>query len=410
MTPVLDVRRVTKVYGEGDTAVHALRGVSLTVQRGEYVAIMGASGSGKSTLMNILGCLDIPTTGRYLLDGLDVSRLGDRQLALVRNRRIGFVFQSFNLIPAHHRTGQCGASAGLRRPAGGGAAGPGPGRAGDGGAGRTGRPRAQPALRRQQQRVAVARALVTAPALVLADEPTGNLDTASTADMLAVLDQLHDSGRTIVLITHENDGRRPRPPAGPVGRRRRGRGRDAMSLVETIRFALRGIGANKLRSGLTVLGILIGVAAVILLVAVGNGSARAIQAQIEGLGTNTLTVTAGNVRQNGVQTRSTALTVDMVSALNDPTPPRTSRARPRSSPARRRSSTRAPTTACRSSSAPTRLRAGLELHLAQGSPFTTDDVDGGRRVVVIGSTVAEALFPTGRRSASRSPPAAACSP
>jgi putative ABC transport system ATP-binding protein len=97
--PVLDVRAVTKTYGSGDTEVRALRGIDLTVERGEYVAVMGASGSGKSTLMNILGCLDVPTTGRYLLDGVDVSRLGDRQLALVRNRRIGFVFQAFNLIP-----------------------------------------------------------------------------------------------------------------------------------------------------------------------------------------------------------------------------------------------------------------------------------------------------------------------
>src|SRR5205814_1976048 len=97
--PVLDVRQVTKVYGGGETAVHALRGTSLLVERGEYLAIMGSSGSGKSTLMNILGCLDVPTSGQYLLDGVDVSRLTDRQLALVRNRRIGFVFQAFNLIP-----------------------------------------------------------------------------------------------------------------------------------------------------------------------------------------------------------------------------------------------------------------------------------------------------------------------
>ena len=205
MTPVLDVHRVTKVYGEGDTAVHALRGVSLSVQRGEYVAIMGASGSGKSTLMNILGCLDIPTTGRYRLDGLDVSRLGDRQLALVRNRRIGFVFQSFNLIPRTTALANVElplAYAGLRA------------------AERRNRARAALAMvgladraghepnqlsGGQQQRVAVARALVTAPALVLADEPTGNLDTASSADVLAVLDELHRSGRTIVLITHEND-------------------------------------------------------------------------------------------------------------------------------------------------------------------------------------------------------------
>jgi putative ABC transport system ATP-binding protein len=203
--PVLDVRSVTKVYGVGDTAVHALRGISLTVQRGDYVAIMGASGSGKSTLMNILGCLDIPTSGQYLLDGVDVSRLGDRQLALIRNRRIGFVFQSFNLIPRTSALSNVElplAYAGVRPAAR--------------------RARARAALELvglsdraghepnqlsggQQQRVAVARALVTAPALVLADEPTGNLDSQSTADVLAVLDRLNQTGRTIILITHEND-------------------------------------------------------------------------------------------------------------------------------------------------------------------------------------------------------------
>jgi putative ABC transport system ATP-binding protein len=203
--PVLDVRDVTKVYGQGDTEVRALRGLSMTVERGEYVAIMGASGSGKSTLMNILGCLDIPTTGEYFLDGVDVSRLSDRQLALVRNRRIGFVFQSFNLIP------RTTALANVELPLA---------YAGMKAAERRRRARAALAMvglsdreghepnqlsGGQQQRVAVARALVTAPALVLADEPTGNLDTQSTADMLAVLDRLNRGGRTILLITHEDD-------------------------------------------------------------------------------------------------------------------------------------------------------------------------------------------------------------
>jgi putative ABC transport system ATP-binding protein len=203
--PVLDVRDVTKVYGEGETAVHALRGVSLTVGRGDYVAIMGSSGSGKSTLMNILGCLDIPSAGSYLLDGVDVSRLNDRQLALVRNRRIGFVFQAFNLIA------RTSALANVELPLA---------YAGMKAAERRKRARAALAMvglsdreghepnqlsGGQQQRVAVARALVTAPALVLADEPTGNLDTQSTADMLAVLDRLNRSGRTILLITHEPD-------------------------------------------------------------------------------------------------------------------------------------------------------------------------------------------------------------
>jgi len=202
---VLDLRGVTKVYGEGDTAVHALRGVSLQVGRGDYVAIMGASGSGKSTLMNILGCLDIPTAGRYRLDGLDVSRLSDRQLALVRNRRIGFVFQSFNLIP------RTSALANVELPLA---------YAGVKPAERRARARAALALvglsdraahepnqlsGGQQQRVAVARALVGAPALILADEPTGNLDTEATTELLAVLDRLNRSGRTIMLITHEND-------------------------------------------------------------------------------------------------------------------------------------------------------------------------------------------------------------
>ncbi len=202
---VLDVRDVTKVYGAGDTAVHALRGVSLTVEQGDYVAIMGASGSGKSTLMNILGCLDVPTGGRYLLDGMDVGRLDERRLAILRNRRIGFVFQSFNLIP------RMSALANVELPL-----------AYGGVKAAERRRRALAALEQvglagrvdhepnelsggQQQRVAVARALVTAPALLLADEPTGNLDTRSTNDVLGILDRLSAAGRTIVLITHEPD-------------------------------------------------------------------------------------------------------------------------------------------------------------------------------------------------------------
>ncbi|QWQ41851.1 ABC transporter ATP-binding protein [Streptomyces sp. YPW6] len=203
--PVLDVRQLTKSYGNGTSRVRALREVSLEVEAGDFVAVMGSSGSGKSTLMNILGCLDVPTGGRYLLDGTDVSRLDERQLSLVRNRKIGFVFQSFNLIP------RTPALAIVELPMA---------YAGVGRAER--RSRALAALEvvglaeraghrpnelsgGQQQRVAVARALVTSPALILADEPTGNLDSRSTADVLDVFAELNSLGRTIVLITHEDE-------------------------------------------------------------------------------------------------------------------------------------------------------------------------------------------------------------
>ncbi|MEU1883098.1 ABC transporter ATP-binding protein [Streptosporangium sp. NPDC020072] len=203
--PVLALTDITKVYGRGDAEVRALRGVSLTVERGDYVAVMGASGSGKSTLMNILGCLDVPSSGSYLIDGVDVGSLDERRLAILRNRKIGFVFQSFNLIP------RMSALANVELPM-----------AYGGVTAQERRARAMAALEQvglsdrvrhepnelsggQQQRVAVARALVTSPALLLADEPTGNLDTKATGDVLEILDGLSESGRTIVLITHEDD-------------------------------------------------------------------------------------------------------------------------------------------------------------------------------------------------------------
>ena len=203
--PIIDLHDVVKQYGAGESAIFALDGVSLSIFPGEYVAIMGASGSGKSTLMNVIGALDIPTSGEYYLDGIDMASLDENQLAIVRGRKIGFIFQSFNLIP------RTSALANVELPL-----------AYQGIKIKERRMRALKALDLvglsdrltheptelsggQQQRVAVARALVTKPALLLADEPTGALDSKSTADLLDLFDLVNAAGRTVVLITHEAD-------------------------------------------------------------------------------------------------------------------------------------------------------------------------------------------------------------
>jgi putative ABC transport system ATP-binding protein len=196
---------VSKIYGDGEIAVHALREVDFTLESGDYLAIIGSSGSGKSTLMNIVGCLDQPTRGRYLLEGIDVGALDDFELSYIRNRQIGLVFQSFNLIPRTTVLRNVELPLIYARM-----------------------PRAERRRRAleaidavgladrgthvpselsggQQQRAAIARAIVTDPAIVLADEPTGNLDTASTRDVLEIFRRLNSAGRTIVMITHEPD-------------------------------------------------------------------------------------------------------------------------------------------------------------------------------------------------------------
>jgi len=204
MAPSLSLRDVTKVYVMGQEKVHALRGVTLDINKNEYVAIMGPSGSGKSTLMNVIGCLDTPTSGTYHLEGQMVAKMSENQLAEIRNRLIGFVFQTFNLIPRAnilHNVELPLIYGGVRRA--------------------ERRRRAVEAIERvglgdrvkhkpnelsggQRQRVAIARALVFNPSIILADEPTGNLDSKTGAEIMTVLDELHDAGQTIILVTHED--------------------------------------------------------------------------------------------------------------------------------------------------------------------------------------------------------------
>jgi macrolide transport system ATP-binding/permease protein len=325
---VIEVRDLTRVYPLGDQEVHALAGVNVIIERGEFVAIMGASGSGKSTLMAILGCLDRPTSGSYLLEGVDVAGLDEPSLARIRSLRIGFVFQSFNLLartsaaenvalPLFYSGQLTGSVEKVRATLA--------------LLGLADRERNHPNQLSggQQQRVAIARALINNPTILLADEPTGNLDSKTANEILTTIRQLNrERGLTVVLVTHErglaeaadriitlsdglilSDERKPGsspsvvPGVGrpvdppPISHFREVRSFLWMALLA----AGRGIGRNKLRSALTMLGIFIGVAALIAMLAVGEGARAALKAQLESLGTNLLIVLPGSTRANGVR-------------------------------------------------------------------------------------------------------------
>ena len=334
MNTVIELRGLTKTYVLGEVEVHALRGVDLTIERGEFVAVMGASGSGKSTLMNMLGCLDLPTSGSYVLEGEDVAKLNESELATIRSRRIGFVFQNFNLLSrtsalenvelplfysAWTADGESRASDLMKL------------------VGLAGREQSHPNQLSggQQQRVAIARALVNRPSILLADEPTGNLDSTNSAEIMDVLTNLNrQQGITVIVVTHDpdvaayadrvvtfrdgviiSDTRKEGtgPSAAAAGGKARLAARapenQASSVVDeawtfasmAVVAAGRAIKRNKLRAALTMLGIFIGVAAVITMVAVGDGAKSSVEAQINSLGTNLLIIVPGATTANGAR-------------------------------------------------------------------------------------------------------------
>ena len=337
--PVIKVENVARTFILGDVKVEALRGISLTVQSGEFVAIMGSSGSGKSTLMNILGCLDRPTNGHYFLEGVDVAALREPDLARIRSERLGFVFQSFNLLartsaienvglPLYYAaSGPKGRAVRLERA-----------RTALHLLGLGDRERNTPGQLSggQQQRVAIARALINAPSLLLADEPTGNLDTRTSHEIMETLLSLNrEQGVTILLVTHEADiaayadrivtmrdgeivsDERVTKPAAPATTTEVERSAffhppelraSTLPTGGFLGFALmilvaaaQAIGRNKMRSALTMLGVFIGVAALIVMVAVGDGASEAVRKQIESLGTNVVVILPGALTTGGIR-------------------------------------------------------------------------------------------------------------
>ena len=413
--PLIELEDVTKIYRTGDLAVQVLHGVSLAIYPGEFVAIMGASGSGKSTLMNILGCLDRPTSGTYRFNGEDVSGLERDELARLRREAFGFVFQSYNLIPtasAVENVEVPAVYAGLAAPAR--------------------RARAEQVLGTlglsdrldhrpnqlsggQQQRVSIARALMNGGEIVLADEPTGALDSKSGEDVLMLLEQLAARGHTVIIITHaaevaaradrvieikdgrivRDDGPRRAIAAPPAPRPNGGDHRVRTLVAETLeagRTAVRALRANVFRTMLTLLGIVIGVASVIAMLAIGDGAKREVLDRVSGLGTNLLLVRPGAPNQRG-QGGSIATMVpedaDAIAALPNvlaAVPELGGNVTIRFGNADYQTSIMASTAA---------YPVARNWPIARGTFFSTEDVRSYAAVVVLGQTVVDSLFAPG---------------
>ncbi len=432
--PVVSLIDLTRSFQLGDTAVHALQGVSVSVDRGEFVAIMGSSGSGKSTMMNIIGCLDQPTSGRFVFEGRDVSRLSEPELADIRSQRIGFVFQSFNLLartsalenvvlPLLYGAAAASLTSRERNARG---------REMLASVGLADRARNMPNQLSggQQQRIALARALINHPAVLLADEPTGNLDTRTSHEIMEIIRRLNrEQGVTVIVVTHESDiaayadrvivmrdGRilsdehqvpvaTPKPAdhataavattdnaARPDGTS----GFHLAFLSMILSASLQALARNKLRSALTMLGVFIGVAALIAMVAVGDGASAAVQKQLESLGTNMVVVqpgatTAGGVRA-GAGSASTLTVTDAETILrDDPAVERVSYLTRQAGQVEygdRNWSTSI------QGVTPSYLDI-VSWHVASGSTMTEQENDAAETVCLIGQTVYQNLFPPG---------------
>lgn len=408
--PMIQLENVRRYYGAGDTEVRALDGVSLTINQGEFVAIVGQSGSGKSTLMNILGCLDRPTDGTYTVRGESISRLDADELAALRRETFGFIFQRYNLLAS------VTASENVEIPAV---------YAGLGQEER--RTRAKELLARlglgdrtghkpgelsggQQQRVAVARALVNDAEVILADEPTGALDSGSSAELLTLLEGLHESGRTIILITHDEkvaarakrvvtieDGRIVSDSGDRQGHqetrepyRYTRKGPSPIGQVfEAVKMAFRSLRANLFRTALTLLGVVIGVSAVVAMLAIGQGSQQDVMARFESLGPNLLFARPGAPDQRQRGDAIATLTLQDADALGEldniiaAVPSRSSNATLRVGS----------NDACSqiegvSDDWPIVQNRGMRY----GTFFTQDDMDRRIGVVVLGTTTAGNLF------------------
>src|SRR5215470_4407429 len=427
---VIDLEGVTRIYHVGDIEVQALAGVDLRVESGEFLALMGASGSGKSTMLNILGCLDRPSSGRYRFEGVDVAERSEPELARIRSERIGFVFQSFNLLartsalenvalPLFYANNGPARRSERRARA----------RRALGTLGLANRERNTPSQLSggQQQRVAIARALINVPGVILADEPTGNLDSRTSKEIMELLRELNrDHGVTIIVVTHDpgiaaytdrvvtmRDGRvvsdetvRHEPKsaaanmAGVSIDRPVGGSRSGLKLGASWAFALMVLAAaaqaimrNKLRAVLTMLGVFIGVAALIAMVAVGQGANAAVEKEIENLGTNLLVVLPGATTSSGVRGghgSASTLTVDDARAI------------PREAPAVERVSymvRQMGQVEYEGQNWTTNVQGVTPEYLpianwkiASGREFTDADQQSASLVVLIGNTVAAQIF------------------